>query len=78
MDIGQHYGVSPALDEKNKVEGEEINSQPMTTGGAGGRAESPCGFWVAELLSPDDGNPTGYVVGCVGIGECVQKNLAVP
>lgn len=58
--IGEHYGVSSAQGEKDGVVGENGN---------GGVSRGASGFWVAELLAPDDGRPTSYVVGCVGIGK---------
>ncbi|KAJ2928492.1 hypothetical protein H1R20_g8591, partial [Candolleomyces eurysporus] len=72
MNIAQHYGVSHILDEKDGIEGQKFDSRARYTGGTGGKS-SACGFWVAELLAPDDGKPTGFIVGSVGL-----DNTAVP
>lgn len=69
MNIGEHYGISSAQDEKRGTM-ESKGNEP-------GVIKGPCGFWVAELLGPDDGKPTGHIVGCVGIGELFLYRLRI-
>jgi hypothetical protein len=71
MDIGKHYGVISIQDEKEGMKGVRTGSEAKYERGPGRKIKTASGFWVAELLAPDDGKPTGYVVGCVGLGECI-------
>ncbi|KAJ2912324.1 hypothetical protein MD484_g8094, partial [Candolleomyces efflorescens] len=64
MNIGKHYcSIATIPDEKEgmKEEGPDVGTK------YGPRRKIQSGFWVAELLAPNNGNPTGYIVGCVGL-----------
>ncbi|RXW23192.1 hypothetical protein EST38_g2671 [Candolleomyces aberdarensis] len=74
MNLGKHYGAWTVLDEKNGMKGEEIDSEANYKHHSGGKIKSASGFWVAELLAPEDRKPTGYIVGCVGLDNTVIPN----
>jgi hypothetical protein len=73
MNIGEHYGVLAVLDEKEKMKGKGFDPEAKYERDTQKKMKSASGFWVAELLAPDGGMPTGYVVGCVGLGEWIKE-----
>ncbi|KAJ2928510.1 hypothetical protein H1R20_g8589, partial [Candolleomyces eurysporus] len=73
MDIGQYYSAFTVLDEKKGIKGKEADSEVNYKRHSGEKIKSASGFWVAELLAPENGKPTGYIVGCVGL-----DNAAIP
>ncbi|KAJ2928508.1 hypothetical protein H1R20_g8592, partial [Candolleomyces eurysporus] len=63
MDIGGHYGLSTTQDENHGTKEEKFDPQDKNEYGVKETGKDACGFWVAELLAPTDGESTGYVVG---------------
>jgi hypothetical protein len=74
LNIASHYGTENVRHGTTRA---AEKAEPHSMGGQGAKETSmgASGFWVAELLRPDDGKPTGYIVGSIGIGKFPPSSI---